>query len=115
MSQTSKTFTREEKQEICVSYKQARDQEAQIVILSELNACPICDITAILKESGLLKPKRSTLKHPTARRSSKRHFWTDEEISEIQKLRDEGAKVREIADKFGVSETSIRCRLHRSK
>lgn len=54
MKQFSKTFTEEEKREICKNYRIAKNPKEQIGILADLNACSKSSIEAVLEEAGLI-------------------------------------------------------------
>lgn len=86
--------------EIARSYRQAKDPDRQIKILSELTLKPIEEIEQILKNEGVYKEMVT---------------WTKEKDAELTQLRNEKVTFRTIAEKFGTTEKAIKNRWYRIK
>lgn len=88
---------------IANDYKFAKDKNAQIKILAELNACSESDIINILAKKNLIPglPKKEKLKR------AKPVIWTPELDREVQTLHREGLTIVEIAERLGINKQSI--------
>lgn len=84
--------------EIRTSYRQAKNQKAQIKILAELNACSVAEICDIL---GVEPPKR------TGGRKYLPHKWTDEDLRILYNMLRSGYSYTDIGRVIGVSKVAV--------
>ena len=90
-------------QEICRSYREARNQKEQIGILADLNASSKERIVSVLRDGGEnVDWFRSNTNAGRA--------WTEEEDEELLMMREARKTFREIAAAFRRTETAIRMR-----
>ena len=98
--------------EIVNSYKYAKNKNAQIGILAELNACSKEQIINILAEQGAVPGlpaiKSSSPKPP-------RMTWTGELRRELVRLAEEGLTDEQIGERLGCSSKAVACEKARSK
>lgn len=103
--------------EICTSFKQAKNQNDQITILAELNACGTEKILEILQAggciSGLPKVKKKLEKElqeeaKAAKRSNVQ--WTPEMDRQLVAYCEAGESVKGIAELMGLRPTQIKAR-----
>lgn len=92
--------------DICQEYRQAKDKQAQIGILAELNLCTQDEIRALLVRNGFLKDLPE--KKPAARRNQSRKkgavSWDTEQA---RALCEEGRTDREIGEALGVAPSTV--------
>ena len=128
---TSKTFTEDEKKDICKSYRLAKDPAKQIKTLAELNACYKSDIECVLRESGLLTKKNHEASLPNIKnfkpivpigdvlekKPRSKHSWEDWEIKDLILLKAKGLTNTDLAEHFGVSVPALNNQvfLHRAE
>ena len=105
-----------ERYEIVQLYKGAADKNKQIKILAELNCCSEAEIFNILAEEGAISGvskkmhKGASLKESAGKKSkrvSERGKWTEERLSELKNLVEQGIKRAEIAERMGESPQAI--------
>ena len=88
--------------EIANSYRLAKDPEAQVIVLAELNGTSPENIRRILVEREVYvpvyKPRESNIK---------KRPWTEEENREALRMSGEGISRKEIAAKLGRSEGAV--------
>lgn len=89
--------------EICLSYREARDQKEQIGILADLNASSKDRIVSILRDGG------ETVDWHRMNTKAGRE-WTEEEDETVLARRKERATFREIAEELHRTETAVRMR-----
>lgn len=89
--------------EIANSYRLAKDPEAQVIVLAELNATSPENIRSILVERGVYVP----VYKPSENSNVKKRPWTEEENREALRMSEEGISRREIAAKLGRSEGAV--------
>lgn len=118
---SSKTFTDNEKAEICRSYRLAKDPSKQITALAELNACSKSDITRILQDAKLLPMNDPETALPNLqnfkpivpigdvldKKPKAKHTWTECEITDLIFLKAKGIPNKALAERFGVSISSV--------
>lgn len=106
-----------ERHEIVQMYKEAKDKNAQIEILADLNACKKEEILTILQEEGLIsgvKPPKKEAKKEQMRRGAKM-IWTDEAKEKVRLLLSEGLTVLEVAERMGLDAVQVRNAVTRFK
>ncbi len=91
--------------DICEMYKSAKNQQTQINILAQLNACKAETIRNILRKNGITPIEPRTVKH----RAKAQKQWTVEELLKFLHLINEGKSNKELAEQFGRSIGAIRC------
>lgn len=96
----AKKFTKYDVWDICKSYREARHQDEQIQILSELNACSIQDIENVLLIEGLVLEM-----------GGRRSKYTDEQILETFERNNQVVKT--AAEELGMSVANFSYRLRR--
>jgi hypothetical protein len=89
--------------EIANSYRLAKDPEAQVIVLAELNATSPENIRRILVERGVYVP----VYKPSESSNVKKRPWTEEENREALRMSGEGISYREIAAKLGRSAGAV--------
>lgn len=98
-------------EEIRVMYREAKDQDAQIGILADINLCKRMDIIRIINgETDELPP--ITEKYHHIRKGRGKNYvppnaLTDKEKQEIIRLHLEGLQGKDIADKLGRSPSAV--------
>lgn len=99
--------------EICTSFKQAKNQNDQITILAELNACGTAEILEILQAggciSGLSKVKREVKEEAKAAKRSNVK-WTPEMDRQLVAYCEAGKSIKEIGELMGLRATQIKAR-----
>ena len=90
--------------EICVRYRQAKDKKAQIKILADLNATSKQEIISVLESAGIPLPEKVKQAKPD-KPKSQRTFKFDEDLA--RQLYDQRLMDKEIAERLGVSKTTI--------
>lgn len=99
--------------EICTSFKQAKNQNDQITILAELNACGTEKILEILQAggciSGLPKVKKKLQEEAKAAKRSNVQ-WTPEMDKQLVAYCEAGESVKGIAELMGLRPTQIKAR-----
>ncbi len=92
--------------QICIMYRDSRDREEQIKILSELTLYSVERIVSILRDGGYKAevPKMRYSDRPP-RKSSRR--WTAEEYLKVWRMFKEGASLLRIAKECGRSKGAI--------
>lgn len=109
------SFTKEQIDDICKGYRNAKDKNEQLGILSQLNACSISDIVDVLTERGYIdRPNKSKEtveqnchKDISTHKKRKRIKWDDNEISRLRKLLESGMSISSIADAYGLEYSSM--------
>ena len=84
-------------EEIVRSYRQAKDQKAQIKILAELNTCSVEEIRRVLADEGVLAEEPQKAKSPAKRFDAERALA----------LYGEGGSDEAIAEALGVSGDTV--------
>ena len=84
-------------EEIVRSYRQAKDQKAQIKILAELNTCSVEEIRRVLADEGVLAEEPQKAKSPAKRFDAERALA----------LYGEGRSDEAIAEALGVSGDTV--------
>lgn len=108
-------FTKDQIDDICKGYRNAKDKNEQLGILSQLNACSISDIVDVLTERGYIdRPNKSKeTAEPNCHRDisthkkRKRIRWDDNEISKLRQLLKSGMSISSIADAYGLEYSSM--------
>lgn len=99
--------------EICTSFKQAKNQNDQITILAELNACGTAEILEILQAggciSGLPKVKREVKEEAKAAKRSNVK-WTPEMDRQLVAYCEAGKSIKEIGELMELRATQIKAR-----
>ena len=80
--------------EIAASYRQAKDPENQVVVLSELNDTTPENIRRILIERCVYVPPKG---ESALKKERKRRPWTEEELRTVDRMRAEGKTWEEIS------------------
>lgn len=88
--------------EIANSYRLAKDPEAQVIVLAELNATSPENIRRILVERGVYVPV-----YKPSESNVKKCPWTEEENREALRMSEEGISRKKIAEKLGRSEGAV--------
>lgn len=109
------SFTKEQIDDICKGYRNAKDKNEQLGILSQLNACTISDIVDVLVKRGYIdKPNTSKeiIEQPSnedisTRKKRKRIKWDDNEVSKLRELLKSGMSISSIADAYGLEYSSM--------
>lgn len=109
------SFTKEQIDDICKGYRNAKDKNEQLGILSQLNACSISDIVDVLIERGYIdRPNKSKEtveqnchKDASTHKKRKRIKWDDNEISRLRQLLKSGMSISSIADAYGLEYSSM--------
>ncbi len=92
--------------EVCREYRQAKDKQAQIGILAELNLCTQDEIRALLVRNGFLKDLPE--KKPAARRNQSRKKGTVSwDTEQALALCEEGRTDRKIGEALGVAPSTV--------
>lgn len=92
--------------DICQEYRQAKDKQAQIGILAELNLCTQNEIRALLVRNGFLKDLPE--KKPAARRNQSRKKGTVSwDTEQARALCEEGRTDREVGEALGVAPSTV--------
>ena len=88
-------------------FKQAKDKNKQIQILSELNDCKKEDIIDILTRHGAIIgiPVKKELSGKVKKADPTK--WTPELDAEVSRLAKEGLKITEIAERLGIKKQAI--------
>lgn len=114
MKTSQRIFTAEERDDICRSYRTAKDPEKQIFILSELYVCDRKNIEEVLQKANLRTynsepTKRSTYSNLDIPECSKRprRTWTSKDIEELFRLKAQGWTHVALANHFNVTINSI--------
>lgn len=98
--------------EIVQMYKEAKDKNAQIEILADMNMCSKEDILLVLQNEGLIsgvKGKKTKAEKPVKRKTQKETFSWDEEAKErVRKLLREGLSVLEVSERMGLNYSQVR-------
>lgn len=92
------------KDEITAMYRDAADPVRQRGILAELNACTVSDIDRILVEAGM---EVDLTKHPKKRKTTNNKdakYLIDKDVA---KFFSEGLSPMEIAERVGVTRTTV--------
>jgi hypothetical protein len=97
-------------EEIVQSWREAADQDEQIKILAQLNACTIDRIESILLAAGC--NIKASARRISRRGRGKKGRWTPEEDTELITLRDAGYTWMEIAGQLRRSKSSCVSREH---
>ena len=108
-------FTKDQIDDICKGYRNAKDKNEQLGILSQLNACSISDIVDVLTERGYIdRPNKSKEtveqnchKDTSTHKKRKRIKWDDNEISRLRELLKSGMSISSIADAYGLEYSSM--------
>lgn len=114
MKTSKRIFTAEERDDICRSYRTAKDPEKQILILSELYVCDRKNIEEVLQKANL----RTYKSEPTTRsihsklviperNKRPRRTWTSKDIEELFRLKAQGWTHEALANHFNVTIHSI--------
>lgn len=93
--------------EIVTSYREAKNKNAQIKILAELNACNPKEIKAVLAKAGVLDGIATAGRKPSKR-------VTEEMHKKIRDLRRCGLTQREIAKRLEISQFAVSSHLNSS-
>lgn len=88
--------------EIANSYRLAKDPEAQVIVLAELNATSPENIRRILVERGVYVPV-----YKPSESNIKKRPWTEEENREALRMSEEGISRKKIAEKLGRSAGAV--------
>ena len=88
-------------QEIIYSYKTAKDQDAQIAILSELTLKSPAEIVSILRAAGL------PIKDKKHRKATRQYGWTEEEDAQLLRLLRDGLPGEKIVELTGRSRPAL--------
>lgn len=88
--------------EIANSYRLAKDPEAQVIVLAELNATSPENIRRILIEREVYVPV-----YKPSESNCKKRPWTEEENREALRMAGEGISRKKIAEKLGRSEGAV--------
>ena len=108
-------FTEQERLDIRTSYRQVKDPEKQLSILSELYACGVADIESVVQDL-INAPKVSATRNSNKRKySNPRHSWSESEIQDLIACRAQGMTLSELANKYNVSVPTIRQKLDKFK
>lgn len=114
MKTSKRIFTAEERDDICRSYRTAKDPEKQIFILSELYVCDRKNIEEVLQEANLRTYKSEPTKRSIysklvipERNKRPRRTWTSKDIEELFRLKAQGWTHRALANYFNVTINSI--------
>lgn len=108
-------FTEQERLDIRTSYRQAKNPEKQLSILSELHACSVADIVSVVQDL-MDAPKASATRSSNKRKySNPRHNWSESEIKDLIACRSQGMPLSELANKYNVSVPAIRQKLDKFK
>lgn len=91
--------------DICSLYRNAKNQQAQVNILAQLNAVKAETIRNILRKNGITPAEPKAVKH----RKKAQKQWTVEELLRFMHLLNEGKSNQELAELFDRSIGAIRC------
>ena len=98
--------------EIVQMYKEAKDKNAQIEILADLNACSKEEILMILQNEGLISGVKATKKTTP---KTTRVVWNEEAKETVRKLLAEGLTVLEVSERMGLGISQVRNAITRFK
>ena len=117
MSYSKRTFTDAEREDICKSYRTARDPQKQISILAELYVCDKRSIEAVLQSANLWKCKAPAKKASPkrTRTGGARRAWSAEDISQLVEFKAKGMSNIEIAKHFNISASSVSSQVFKHK
>ena len=108
--------------EIIKDYGESKDKAEQIKILADLNMCKPEEIAAVLKKNGIPLPKgmrfpkQGKQKYQTSQTKRKtRMNWSPKDVDKLVKLISEGLTVVEIAERLGVSASSVSNQIQKKK
>ena len=106
--------------EICLNYKQAKNKNAQIEILADLNSVKPSEITTILARNNMISGITSKMIKPngftgTVAQKPSCTKWTKEMEVALLKDWEKGLSLLDLAEKFGVTKSSIQNKLSRIK
>ncbi len=105
-----------ERYEIVQMYKEAKDKNAQIKILADLNLCTKQEILTLLQEEGLISGVKKKLQKLEGKTQAKpRITWGEEAKEKIRSLLREGLTVLEVAERMGLEYTQVRNAVTRYK
>lgn len=102
-----------ERHEIVQMYKEAKDKNAQIEILADLNVCSKQEILTILQEEGLISGVKGKEHKKTAVKT--KMVWTEEAKERVRLLLSEGMTVLEAAERMGLDAVQIQNAIRRFK
>ena len=97
----------ETEEEICRSYRLAKNKREQINILADFTQRTPAEIIEILRRNGIAYGRTPDRKKPSKNRMS----WTPEMVSRLLTLRREGNSVRKIADIMGLKYQQVENKL----
>lgn len=108
------------KEEICKIYRDAKDKNAQIKILAELNDSSADRILQILTEAGMISglerykkiQKGKERKGPIKKQPV---YWTEEMKEELLRRTAEGMDCLQIAERMGLDKRVVQNKLYRLK
>lgn len=98
--------------EIVQMYKEAKDKNAQIEILADLNACSKNEILMILQNEGLISGVKATKKTTP---KTTRMVWNEEAKETVRKLLAEGLTILEVSERMGLDFSQVRNAITRFK
>ena len=87
--------------------KYAKDPEKQLEIIAQLNDVKVKDLKRLLDGSvEMIAPAEKPKKPPNPKKRGW-HRWTDEELTELARLRSAGVSADEIGRKYGRSVSTV--------
>lgn len=98
--------------EIVQMYKEAKDKNAQIEILADLNTCTENEILMILQNEGVISGVKATKK--TTPKKTKM-VWNEEAKETVRSLLGEGLTVLEVSERMGLDFSQVRNAITRFK
>lgn len=101
--------------EICSSFRQAKNQNDQISILAELNACSTAEILEILQAGGCITGLPVAKKAKTSNKATNRLIWTAELDKQLIDLVEAGNSNEKIAEIMGLEYLQVKNRRDKLK
>lgn len=99
--------------DICREYRQAKNKNAQVQVLADLNGTNKKIILDILQRGGEFEAKPSEPKTKAPKKTvAIKGFWTPELTNDMLRMRDEGLSYEEIGEKLGVNKRAICDKVH---
>ena len=102
-------------EDIVREYVQAKDKNKQVEILADMNLCSRQEILDILTRNGAVTGLIKKKTPPQKKTRKKQVEWSAELTQELLRLNEQKVPKKEIAERLGVDELSVKNKLARMK